>query len=148
MAAPVFDIGTGLSPYAHVLEGSFVRPMVKLDLLGAGVTCEERADYADVAYCLDQEDLGPPSNVCTSAVVTYALEGIDAESVAVRAFPAEEGVTPDGNFTLDGVLEASGPPDAGTVSVGCLGSGMTYHVAIDAVGDDRGVLAFETVTVP
>jgi hypothetical protein len=34
------------------------------------------------------------------------------------------------------------------VSVGCLGSGMTYSIVIDAVGDDRGALAAQTVTVP
>jgi hypothetical protein len=80
--------------------------------------------------------------------VTYALSGIDAASVVVRAFPAEEGVTPDGELTLDGVLEAAGPVPSGSLSVGCLAPGLTYHVALDAVGDDRGVLAFETVTVP
>jgi hypothetical protein len=131
-----------------VLEGQFVRPMVQLDLLGANAVCEELARFGAIDWCLDQADLGPPSNVCTSAVVTYELDGIEAESVAVRAHPSEKGVLPDGGMTLDGVLEATGPPGIGSVTVGCLGSGMTYHVAIDAVGDDRGVLASETVTVP
>jgi hypothetical protein len=80
--------------------------------------------------------------------VSYALSGIDAESVAVRAFPAVEGVTPAGDMTLDGVLEASGPVPSGSVSVGCLAPGLTYNIALDAIGDDRGVLAVKSVTVP
>jgi hypothetical protein len=146
-ASPVFKAGTGLSPYSHLADKAFLRPMVKLEALG-GTTCEEPADFGGLAYCLDQVDLGPASNTCTVAKVSYILSGIDAESVAVRAFPDEAGKTPDGNLTLDGVLEASGPPGSGEVSVGCLGSGMTYHVVIDAIGDDRGPLAAETVTVP
>jgi len=146
-AAPVYKAGTGLSPYSHLAEGAFLRPMVKLAGLG-GTACEEPADFGGTPYCLDQVDLGPASNACTVARVTYQLAGIDAESVAVRAFPAEAGMTPGGDMTLDGVLEATGPAGSGTVSVGCLGSGMTYHIAIDAIGDDRGVLASQTVTVP
>lgn len=147
VASPVFKAGTGLSPYSHLELGSFLRPMVKLDALG-GAACAEPADFGGTGYCLDQADIAPASSACTSAFVTYQLSGIDADGVAVRAFPAEAGVTPDGDLTLDGVLEAIGPAGAGEVSVGCLGSGMTYHVAIDAVGDDRGVLAATTVTVP
>jgi hypothetical protein len=143
----VFGAGTGLSPYSHLADKALLRPMVKLEALGAA-TCEEAADYGGVGYCLDQVDLGPASSACTVARVTYELAGIDAESVAVRAFPDEAGLTPDGELTLDGVLEATGPAGSGAVSVGCLGSGMTYHVAIDAIGDDRGALASETVTVP
>ena len=146
-ASPVFKAGSGLSPYSHLAAQSFLRPMVKLEALG-GVTCDESADFGGTGYCLDQVDLGPVSSVCTVARVTYELAGIDAESVAVRAFPGEAGVTPDGDLTLDGVLEATGPTGSGAVSVGCLGSGMTYHVVIDAIGDDRGALAAETVTVP
>ncbi|MCJ7710248.1 MAG: hypothetical protein MUQ32_05395, partial [Chloroflexi bacterium] len=74
--------------------------------------------------------------------------GIDAESVAIRAFPAVEGVTRDGKMTLEGALEASGALPSGDVSVGCLASGLTYRIVLDAIGDDRGVLAVETVTVP
>jgi hypothetical protein len=146
-ASPVFKAGTGLSPYAHIATDSFLRPMVKMDLLG-GAACQEPATFGGTSYCLDQAEVAPASNACTSAKVTYELAGIDAESVAVRAFPTEAGVTPGGGMTLDGVLEANGPPGSGTVSVGCLASGMTYNVAIDAIGDDRGVLASETVTVP
>jgi hypothetical protein len=147
VSSPVFKAGTGLSPYSHLAVDSLLRPMVKLDAL-AGAACAEPADFGGTGYCLDQEDLAPASSVCTSAFVTYQLSGIDGEGVVVRAFPAEAGVTPEGDLTLDGVLEATGPAGSGKVSVGCLGSGMTYHVAIDAIGDDRGILASETVTVP
>jgi hypothetical protein len=146
-AAPVFKAGTGLSPFAHQAEGALLRPMVKLEALG-GASCSERALFGGVSYCLDQADLGPASSVCTVARVTYALAGIDADSVAVRAYPTQRGVTPDGTQTLDGVLEASGPAGNGTVSVGCLGSGMIYSIVIDALGDDRGPLAAQEVTVP
>jgi len=146
-AAPVFKLDQGISPYLHLAEGAFARPMLRLDALG-GATCLESASFGELDLCLDAGDDAPPPAVCTRAEVTYALSGIEAESVAVRAFPAEEGITPDGELTLDGVLEASGPIPSGSVSVGCLASGLTYHVALDAIGDDRGVLAFETVTVP
>ncbi|HYO43971.1 MAG TPA: hypothetical protein VES19_12300 [Candidatus Limnocylindrales bacterium] len=146
-AAPVFKAGSGLSPYSHLAEAAFRRPMIKLEALG-GSSCDESADFGGTGYCLDQVDLGPISNTCTVAKVAYELAGIEAESVAVRAHPAEAGVTPDGALTLDGVLEANGPAGTGDVSVGCLGSGMTYHIVIDAIGDDRGALASETVIVP
>ncbi len=81
------------------------------------------------------------------AEVTYQLTGITATGVLVRAFPSETGKGSDG-VTLDGVLEASGPAPAGDVSVGCLTSGMSYQILLDAVGDDRGVLAPRSVTVP
>jgi hypothetical protein len=145
--SPVFKVGSGLSPYAHLAPDAVLWPMVRLDAL-QGVTCADTADFGGTGYCLDQVDLGPASASCTVAQVTYELAGIDAESVAVRAHPAVAGETPGGDLTLDGVLEANGPAGAGTVDVGCLGSGMTYHVVIDAIGDDRGALASETVNVP
>ena len=37
---------------------------------------------------------------------------------------------------------------SGDVSVGCLASGLTYHIVLDGVGDDRGILASSDVTVP
>ncbi len=145
-ASPVFKLGTGLSPYLHLAQGAFVQPMIPLGDLG-GATCLETADYGGKGFCLEVGGTPPPS-VCNRAEVTYALSGIDAESVAIRAFPAVEGVTPDGAMTLDGVLEASGAWPAGSASVGCLASGLTYRIVLDAIGDDRGALAVETVTVP
>jgi hypothetical protein len=146
-ASPVFKLGTGLSPYLHLAEGAYARPMIQLSALG-GASCPESADFGGLGFCLDAGDAAPPPAVCNRAEVSYALAGIEAESVAIRAFPAVEGVTPGGGMTLDGVLEASGALPAGNVSVGCLASGLKYHIVLDAIGDDRGVLAVETVTVP
>jgi hypothetical protein len=46
------------------------------------------------------------------------------------------------------VLEADGSAPSGEVSVGCLASGLSYTIVLDAVGDDRGTLATRLVTVP
>jgi hypothetical protein len=146
-ASPVFRLAAGVSPYLHLGEGAFARPMLRLDALG-GATCLAAADFGGLDLCLDVGDAAPPPAVCHRAQVSYALVGIDAESVAIRAFPAVEGVTPDGDVTLEGVLEATGASPAGDLSVGCLTSGLTYHVVLDAIGDDRGVLDFRTITVP
>ena len=145
--SPLFRAGSGLSPYSHLAEGAFLRPMIRLDALG-GAVCAEPADFGSIGYCLDQADLGPPSDACTSARVTYELAGIEGDGVTVRAFPTEAGVTPGGDQTLDGILEAAGPAGSGTVDVGCLGSGMTYSIVLDAVGDDRGPLAAQEVSAP
>jgi hypothetical protein len=146
-ASPTFGLGSGISPFLHLAEGSFARPMIRLESLG-GATCGETAVFGGTGYCLDQVDLAPASNACTTANVTYELAGVTADGVAVRAYPAEPGVAPDGHVTLDGVLEASGPAGSGTVSVGCLASGLSYDIVIDAIGDDTGALAAKTVTVP
>ena len=147
-ASPVFELGIGLSPYVHLAQGAFARPMISLADLGVA-SCLEPADFGGLGFCLDAGDAAaPPPAVCNRAQVSYALAGIDAESVAIRAFPAVEGVTPGGDMTLGGVLEASGAMPAGNVSVGCLASGLTYNIVLDAIGDDRGVLAVETITVP
>mgnify|MGYP001407091868 CR=1 FL=1 len=76
------------------------------------------------------------------------LAGVGESAVLVRAFPTTMGVLPDGDMTLAGVLEAEGPAGAGSVSVGCLASGLSYHIVIDAVGDAAGVLATRTITAP
>ena len=38
--------------------------------------------------------------------------------------------------------------DCGGVAIGCVGSGPSYSIVIDAVGDDDGILAAQTVIVP
>jgi hypothetical protein len=73
--------------------------------------------------------------------------GIDASGVLVQAFPTESGSS-GGTPSLDGILEADGPAGSGTVAVGCLASGLTYTIAIDAEGDPTGILASTQVTVP
>ena len=121
--------------------------MVKLSQLGGGA-CAESASFGGVGYCMDLGSSAAPPATCTRAQVTYALSGIDADSVAIRAYPTVSGTTSDGDVTLDGVLEASGPAPSGSVSVGCLASGLTYHIVLDAIGDDRGNLASKDVTAP
>lgn len=145
-ASPTFALEDGLSPYLHPAPGAFALPLVPLAEAGAG--CDDELAFGGVGYCAD---IGPGVAVpdtCTSANVTYALSGIDAEGVIVRAFPIEEGTTPEGEVSLEGVLEVDGPAPSGEVSVGCLAPGLAYHVVLDAVGDDRGILASEDVTVP
>ena len=145
-ASPVFELATGISPYLHLAEGAFAQPMLPLVDLG-GATCLESAIFGGTGYCLDIGAAVVPAT-CMRAQVGYELTGIDATGVLVRAYPTVAGETPEGEMTLDGVLEASGPAPAGDVSVGCLASGLSYIIVLDAVGDDRGTLATATVTVP
>jgi hypothetical protein len=49
---------------------------------------------------------------------------------------------------VDGILEVEGPADSGEVAVGCLASGLTYTVALQAIGHDGGILASTQVDVP
>jgi hypothetical protein len=145
VASPVFSLGTGLSPYVRLAPDAYAQPLLQLGALGS-TACLERADFGGTGYCL--EPRSPVPSICTRAQVTYELAGVPADAVLVRAFPVESGVLPDGDPTLAGVLEAEGPAGSGAVSVGCLASGLAYHVVLDAVGDSGGVLAVRTVTVP
>jgi hypothetical protein len=143
---PAIRLEPGLSPYLHLADDTFAQPLVRLDALESA-SCAGFAKYGGIGYCLDVVD-APPPVTCIRAGVSWTLSGIDGDGVLVRAFPTEEGVTPEGDVTLEGVLEADGPAPSGEVSVGCLASGLTYHVVLDAVGDDRGILASKDVTVP
>ena len=145
-ASPKLELQAGLSPYLHPAEAAFARPMLPLALVQGG--CTSSATFGTLAYCLDQGALAPPVPACTTADASWELAGITADAVLVRAFPVEKGLAPDGTMTLGGVIEVSGPAPSGTASVGCLASGLTYVIAIDATGDDRGILATRTVTVP
>jgi hypothetical protein len=146
VAAPRFQLESATSPYVHLAAGAFARPMIRLDRLG-GAACQETADIGGTLYCLDRNDAAA-SEPCTRAEVTWLLNGIDADEVLVRAFPSDRATTKDGAMTLEGVIEATGPVPGGSLSIGCLASGLTYSIVLDAVGDDRGVLARETVSVP
>jgi hypothetical protein len=145
-ASPTFALQDGLSPYLHLAPGAFALPLVPLADLGGG--CDDELSFGGTGYCADIGSGVAIPDTCTSARVIYALSGIDAEGVVVRAFPTEEGTTPEGDVSLEGVLEADGPAPSGEVDVGCLASGLSYHVVLDAIGDDRGILASEDVTVP
>jgi len=142
---PVFKLGTGLSPYLHLATDGLAKPMIRVQDLG-GVSCPESAKYGGIDYCLDIGGVSVPS--CTRAEVTYELTGVSATGVLVRAYPALPGVSPDGGPVFDGVLEASGAAPSGSVSVGCLASGLSYYIVLDAVGDDGGTLASKEVSVP
>lgn len=145
-ASPVFKVEPGLSPYLHQAAGAYARPMVPMTSLG-GAGCLEPADFGGTGYCMDVGS-GGPAPTCTRAEVTYALTGIDADGVLVRAFPTVAGERAGGGMTLGGVIEADGPAPSGAVSVGCLSPGLSYTIVLDAVGDDRGTLATGSVTVP
>lgn len=145
-ASPVFKLEAGLSPYLHPAPGAFAQPLIKVESLGG--SCTSPAQFGGASFCLDPAPQAVTAASCTTADVSWTLSGIDADGVLVDAFPVDKGVTPGGSMTLDGVIEVSGPAPSGTASVGCLASGMTYDIAIDAVGDDRGILATKTITVP
>ena len=143
-ADPTFKLDPGLSPYAHLATDAMAPPLFKLGDQSAGA-CSAVIDFGGAEYCNVK---APPASVgCTQAIVTYELQGIDADGVLVQAFPAESGEI-DGAPTVDGILEADGPAGNGEVAVGCLASGLTYTIAIDAVGDPEGILAYKQVTVP
>jgi hypothetical protein len=164
VAEPVFGLGEGLSPYVHLAIDAVVPPLEPCLDIRAGlcqvvagsfdaasaVACAGIAGFGETTFCLRRlEPLdGPPIGTCQQATVTYELTGIDETGVLVQAFPTEPGVLPDGAPTLAGILEASGPAGSGSVSVGCLASGMSYVIVLDAVGDDRGILASREIVVP
>ena len=147
VANPVFELGLGFSPYLHLAPDAYVQPYIRADLGSPSPVClAALVEFGDVPYCLPEADAF--DDVCQQAQVTYELVGIEASGVLVRAFPAEFAELPDGTPTLDGILEAAGPPGSGEVGVGCLVSGLTYTIVIDAVGDARGNLAARTIAVP
>ena len=144
-ANPTYKLDQGFNPWAHLATDSFATPLFKLGNLSASA-CKAVIDFGGTDFC---DDPTPPANVtCTQAVVTYELLGIDdATGVLVQAYPSETGDI-GGSPTTDGIIEADGPAGSGEVSVGCLASGLTYTIVIDAVGDPDGILASKQVTVP
>ena len=146
-ASPTFALEDGLSPYLHLAPNAYAQPLVPLADLGGGA-CGDQLSFGGLGYCADIGTGVAVPETCERAEVTYALSGIDADSVVIRAFPTETATTEGGDVSLEGVLEAGGPAPSGEVGVGCLASGLTYHIVLDAIGDDRGILASEDVTVP
>jgi hypothetical protein len=138
--SPVVHLGTGLSPFLHPVDGAYAGPLVALANLGTA-SCSAHASIGGTQYCLDSISL-PVQAVCTRAQVTYRLAGIDATGVLVRAYPDGSGMT------LGTVIEVGGSSPSGTVSVGCLTSGLTYTITLETTGDDHGVLASTSVTAP
>lgn len=144
VADPVFELGGGFSPYVHLAADAFAPPLYLLGETSPSV-CLAVIEFGGDEYCHDES---PPASIgCQTVNVDYQLLGIAASSVLVQAFPVETAET-DGVPTLDAILEASGPAGSGQVSVGCLASGLTYTIALDALGDPAGILASKEIAVP
>ena len=137
-SSPSLGFGTGLSPYLHVPQGALVPPLVVA--ASPDPSCAHAGTFNGRAFCLEPSTIAVAS--CPTATVTYALTGIDATGVLVRAYPQ------GGTGGVAGIVEASGPAPSGTLSVGCLASGLTYTVALYAQSNDQGVLAQRTLAVP
>ncbi|HEY5628064.1 MAG TPA: hypothetical protein VIR16_01005, partial [Candidatus Limnocylindrales bacterium] len=137
-SSPSLGFGTGLSPYLHVPSGGFVPPMVAT--ASPDASCADAGTFGGKTFCLSPATITLAS--CPTASVTYALSGLDATGVLIRAYPQ------GGSAGVAGTVEAAGPTPSGTVSVGCLTSGLTYTVALYAQGNDQGVLAQRTLSVP
>lgn len=116
------------------------------------VTCRQLVSYDGSTWCLGRNPgAGGPAAAatCQAARVTYELTGVDATGVIVRALPAGRAtIVGSGVLTLAPGLETSGPSGSGSVTLGCLSSGIRYAVTIDAVGDDGGVLTAVPLDVP
>jgi len=96
--------------------------------------------------------LAPPAagEACPVAEVDFALDGIDAEGVVIRAFPVPPG-DPGPGGSLDALgasLEKEVLGTDGSAEIGCLEPGTAYHVVVDAIGDAGGPLAVETIEAP
>ncbi len=137
-ATPSLGFGTGLSPYLHVPQGALVPPLVIA--ASPDPSCTDAGTFNGTAFCLEPATVSVAS--CATASVTYALSGLDATGVLVRAYPL------GGSGGVAGIVEAAGPAPSGTLNVGCLTSGLTYTVALYAQGNDQGVLAQRTLAVP
>jgi hypothetical protein len=145
-SAPTFKLESGISPYLHLAPDAFAAPLEKVaDVQPAA--CLAHIEFGGSPYCMIDPVTAPAVGTCQKATVTYGLVGIDATGVLIRAFPTETGESESGP-SLAGILEAEGPSGTGTVSVGCLASGLSYSIVLDAIGDDAGILASKEVTVP
>jgi hypothetical protein len=138
-SSPSLGFGDGLSPYLHVPLGGLAPPIIPQASTGA--SCTSAGAFNGVAYCLEP-DLQLALPACAKAHVSYALAGLDATGVVVRAYPQ------GGSGGVGGTVESSGPAPSGSLDIGCLASGLTYTIALYAQGDDHGVLAQRTVSVP
>ena len=136
--SPSLGLGTGFSPYLHVPQGALVPPLVPL---ASAAGCTNTGSYNGVSFCLDPVTTLTLAS-CTQATVAYTLDGLAAVGVVVRAYPQ------GGSSGVGGIVEATGPAPSGTLQLGCLTSGLSYTVALSAQGDDHGVLAQRTITVP
>jgi hypothetical protein len=142
---PSFELAGGFSPYLHLARGGFAEQLVRVDRLAT--RCVSIVLFGALDFCSDVR-AAPIVDVCQRAQVSYELVGVDHSGVLIRAFPVQPGVDPAGDVVLSTVLEVEGRAGSDVVSVGCLAPGVSYHVVLDAVGDDRGILASRVVAVP
>jgi hypothetical protein len=159
---PELGLAPALSPYRHLAPGRMASPPVACLAASGGrcqiqpgpplaaedsVPCGQLARFANQPLCL----AAPPQvaeQPCRQASVDYALVGMAASGVVVRAFPTVAGKLEDGQVTLAGVLEADGPPGSGHLTLGCLAPGLSYLVVLDLAGDDGGPLASRLISAP
>ena len=115
VASPVFKTGIGLSPYTKQAPELVPVP----DGPGSPTSGRRRVraarrTSAAPGTASTSATSAPPSKTCTSADVTYELAGIDGRrGVRARVPDRRPARLPDGDLTLDGVLEATGPNGAG-----------------------------------
>jgi hypothetical protein len=140
---PQWSLGEGIAPYLHLGTGGLVPPLRPVNDECALVL------FQTAKYCLIPNPLDTPTpDSCPTVSVDYSLAGLDVAGVHVRAFPTEKGVLGDGTVSFRAAIEGDGPPGDGTVVLGCLTSGLTYNISIDAIGDAGGALAIQEITAP
>ena len=145
--SPTLTLEPALSPFLHEAHGALAPPLLHVLNGVRPAGCSGRVlGFGTDSYCL--ADVGAAQATCHTVKVTYALDGVGASGVLIRAFPTVTGALRDGTPTLTGILEADGPPGSGEVSIGCVASGLSYSIVIDALGDAEGILAAQTVVVP
>ena len=132
---------TGCRPTCTWRPTSYALPLVPLADLGGG-SCEDELAFGGVGYCAD---IGPGVAVpdtCTRAEVTYALAGTEAESRRRPRVPGRGGHDRRRRREPRGRPRGRGPGAVGRASAWAASApGLTYHVVLDAIGDDRGILA-------
>ena len=90
-ASPTFALEDGLSPYLHLAPNAFAQPLVQLADLGGGAVRRRALVRRARVLRGHRHRRPPPPATARGPQVTYALSGIDADSVVVRAFPTETG---------------------------------------------------------
>ena len=145
--SPTFALQDGLSPYLHLAPESYAIPLVKIASLG-GSACGEELQFGGVGYCADIGSGAPPPSTCTRAEVTTRCRGATPTAWSSAPSRPRRGRPATARSASRACSRPRGPVPSGDVSVGCLASGLTYHIVLDGVGDDRGILASSDVTVP
>ena len=140
---PSWSLGSGIAPYLHLGTGGLVPP---LPPPGGGCPL---VSFGSTTFCLIPDPLDTPIPAdCPTVTVDYALAGLDVAGVHVRAFPTVKGLLGDGTISFRAAIEGDGPPGEGKVVLGCLTSGLTYNISIDAIGDAGGALAVKEIMAP